>query len=194
MKRAIGSILLMGVLAIGCDRPTEPVAQAGGNPPAPPPTTAPAPQQPRPPSYIAIDSQPHEFPAARLTLQVREGRVFALLFSDDPPEALHRNYAGNSYYLPMTLDIDSPAQLVDAMWIARRSETDAIDKAEGIFLLGDRYQLVPLDVEVGFEPLDERETVVLVRGFFRQTDTHNPQLPAQVLPITARLAAEVKIR
>jgi hypothetical protein len=194
MKRAIGSILLMGVLAIGCDRPAEPVAQGNGDPPATQPTTAPAQQQPRPPSFIAIDGQPHEFPAARLTLQVRDGRVFALLFSDDPPEALHRDYLGNSYYLPMTLEIDSPAQLVDAMWVARRSETDEIDKAEGVFLRGDRYQLSPLDVEVAFEPLDARETVVLVRGLFRQTDTRNPHAPAQILPLTARLAAEVKVR
>lgn len=187
-------VALSGVVLLGCDRDPgrRPVA-ASMMPREDPATSAPATQPLRPPSFITIEQQPYEFPPARLGLQVRDGRVLALLFSDDPRDAINRGYLGHSYYLPMNLDIGSIEELPEAVWSCRTSVADASDSNAGIFLEGDRVQLVPVDVQVSFEPLDERETVVILRGGFRWKDDDRAA-PPRIVGVSARLAAEVKVR
>jgi len=194
LRRFMVLLIVCVGIVIGCERKPEgaPSAGATGAPnetPATLPTTLPT----RPPSFIAIEHQPYEFPPARLSLQVRDGKVTALLFSDDPRDAINRDYLGHSYYLPMTLDIGSVDELPDAVWSCRVSAADQSDSNAGIFLEGDRVQLVPTDVQVSFEPLDDRETVVILRGGFRWKDDDRTA-PLRIVSVSARLAAEVKVR
>lgn len=194
MLRRFTVLLIVCGSVVGCERkPDGSPAASATAPPTETPTTLPATLPARPPSFIAIEQQPFEFPPARLSLQVRDGKVMALLFSDDPRDAINRNYLGHSYYLPMTLDIGSVDELPDAVWSCRVSAADQSDSNAGIFLEGDRVHLVPTDVQVNFEPLDDRETVVIVRGGFRWKDDDRTA-PPRVVNVSARLAAEVKVR
>lgn len=194
MFRRLPVLLIVGVGVAGCERESQspPVVSATQSS-TEIPTTQPATLPTRPPSFIAIDQQPYEFPPARLSLQVRDGRVAALLFSDDPRDAINRDYLGHSYYLPMMLDIGSVDELPDAVWSCRVSAADQSDTNAGIFLEGDRVQLVPVDVQVRFEVLDERETVVILAGGFRWKD-EDRTAPLRMVSVSARLAAEVKLR
>jgi hypothetical protein len=198
VRRAISlSVTVALGLAAGCERDEVASPAPAASPlvtvsaPATQPATRPT---QRPASFVVIDQQPYEFPAAKLTLQIRDGKVWAQLFSDDPREAISRDYAGNSYYFPLSLEVESVADLVSATWSQRRSEADDTDTNVGIFLEGDRVQLEPAEVLVRFETLDDRETVVILSGLFRWRDERDPLGPPREVPVSARLAAEVKVR
>lgn len=187
-------VILPAILLVGCERKPDGAPLAAGVAPSTGPATVPPVTQPaRPPSFITIERQPYEFPPARLSVQARDGKVSALLFSDDPRDAINRGYLGHSYYLPMNLDIGSVEELPDAVWSFRSSVSESGDSNAGIFLEGDRVQLVPVDVQVSFEPLDERELVVILRGGFRWKDDDHAAAP-RIVGVSARLAAEVKAR
>src|SRR4051812_23839538 len=108
-----GTMMTIGALIAGCDRaPVQPLSPNGS--PTTVPTTAPtttasvAPAASQPaPSLININGHSTVFPAARMRLESDGQHVVALVFSDDPKDALKDNYIGNSFYLRMELDIDS---------------------------------------------------------------------------------------
>jgi hypothetical protein len=184
--------LIFATLApLACDRAPQASTTTPPTPSEPVPATQPA---VRSPAFIAIEGVQSQFPPAKLTLSSAEGgRVAAELFSDDPPQAFRRSYMGNSFYLPMTLQIDSPARLGEAVYVMRRSANDEADTAAGIFLDNDKIMLTPIELRVIFEPLDERETVVILAGTFSLIDRADANATPKTVKVTARLAAEVKV-
>ena len=122
VRKACGfsAILATALIAIGCER----------NAPAPTAaTTAPATQ----PAFSLININGHStvFPPARMRIERDDDHLIAILFSDDPREALNENYTGNSFYLRMNLDINDPAEITATewrwlMWIATESWTSIL--------------------------------------------------------------------
>jgi hypothetical protein len=154
------------------------------------------------------------FPAARVRLESDGRNLVALLYSNDPREALKSNYAGNSFYLRMVLDIDDASKLNDARWsyTAPSSGGDReADSPYGIFLGGRKIALQPFDVKARFKvesadasgggggggaspttnPSGGGATTVLLSGQFRILDDTPGRGPAQVLPVTAELPVQV---
>jgi hypothetical protein len=194
--KAGGWIILMAfAVAIGCDE-LEPAVKTQPAPPAIPapataPATAPAATQPAS-SLMNINGHMTIFPAARLRLDSDGQHVVALLYSDDPRDALKDNYTGNSFYLRMVLDIDEPAKLADAQWTyTAPSSSEREDSPYGIFLGGRKIALQPFDVRGMFKVNDEG-TMVLVSGQFQILDDTPGRGPAQVLPIAAELPVRVE--
>jgi hypothetical protein len=95
------------------------------------------------------------FPAARLRVESDGQNLVALLYSNDPREALKSNYAGNSFYLRMVLEIDDVAKLNDARWSYTAPSSGAGDREAdspyGIFLGGRKIALQPFDVKARFK-------------------------------------------
>ena len=145
-------------------------------------------------SVININGHSDIFPAARLRLEQEDGRIVALLFSDDPREALKDNYTGNSFYLRMELDVVDPGELSQAQWhFQSHSSSEREDSPYGIFLVGRKTQLQPFDVQARFAR-DGGTTIVHLAGQFQVIDTkatEKPGLP-QVIPVAASLAVRVE--
>ena len=163
-------------------RPTDPPAEGAATRPA---------EEEAAPVYINIDGVPHEFPSARLYLKRSGDRVRAILLSDDPPEALQRDYAGDSFYFEMDMELPTaetrPADpghvtaedLAAAEWIFRNDATERADSPSGVFL-GGKSHLQPLRVSVWFAPLDEKTVIVTLEGWFADYDKTAPrQAPAR---------------
>jgi hypothetical protein len=101
-------------------------------------------------TLLLIDGKLQQFPPALLRLRTIDGQVSALLCTDDPPEAIKDDYKGNSFYLPMTLDISDSSAIGTAEWKFQSASSGGVDSLDGIFLHGARQQLEPLDVVVDF--------------------------------------------
>src|SRR4030095_180099 len=109
------------------------------------------------------NGQPAIFPPARMRLEDDGQQVVAMLFSDDPKEALKNNYAGNSFYLRMELDVADIAELPQAQWRYQApSAADHDDSPYGIFLVGRKDQLEPFDVRATFRRDGESVVTVLL--------------------------------
>jgi hypothetical protein len=159
-------------------------------------------------SVMNINGHLTTFPAARVRIESDGRDVVALLYSDDPREALKSNYTGNSFYLRMVLDIDDASKLVDAAWAytapsSGDREREA-DSPYGIFLGGRRIALQPFDVRVRFKadgetaaarpttsPSAPAAMTALISGKFRILDDTPGRGPAQVLPISAELPVQI---
>ena len=144
-------------------------------------------------SLMNINGHLTVFPAARLRLESDGRNVIALLYSDDPREALKSNYTGNSFYLRMALDIEDPEKLHDATWkyaAPSGSEREA-DSPYGIFLGGRKIALQPFQTSARFKVDEKGETLVQLGGQFRVLDDTPGKGPAQVLPLSAELAVQV---
>jgi hypothetical protein len=155
--------LLAIVCAWGCEKAGQNPTASAMNPPA---ATSPATATTQPAyTFLLIDGKLEQFPPALLRLQCKGGQVTALLCTDDPPEALKDSYQGNSFYLPMVLDITDGSEIGTAQWKCSAGN-DRIESPEGIFLHGARLQLQPFkDVEVDFTG-NEPKVTVSMRGQF----------------------------
>ena len=141
-----------------------------------------------------INGHTSVFPAARLRLEQEEDHVVALLFSDDPREALRDNYTGNSFYLRMELNVSSPDELTQAEWHYQApSSAEREDSPYGIFLTGRKLQLQPFDVRARFKRNEAGVMVTYMSGQFQVIDGNSPgpSRLAQVLPVAAELPVRV---
>ena len=192
MKRA----LLLALIAIGagCEDPSSPTPA----PKSPGATTTPAPASlpatttaaTVPAAVIKVNGTPMEFPSARLRVEEENDKVVALLFSDDPREALKDNYKGNSFYIRMELDISDTTELSSATWhYAAPSAAEREDSPYGIFLTGRAVQLRPFKVDAAFRQ-DENVTIVMV-GQFEVIDDKSDHGPPRMMPVETRLVARI---
>ena len=175
----------------GCDR-SAPVAR----PPTPPAATAPATSAPATTtaaiSVINVNGHATVFPAARLRLEQQDDRVIALLFSDDPRDALKDNYTGNSFYLRMELDITDPKEIARSEWHYQApSAAQREDSPYGIYLTGRKVQLQPFDVRARFK-LSGAGTTVLISGQFEVIGEAGDRRDPQVIPVAAELATSAE--
>jgi hypothetical protein len=163
---------------------TGPATQASAVEPASQPAT----------SLMNINGHVTAFPPARLRLETDGQNVVALLYSDDPREALKRNYTGNSFYLRMPLDITDPARLADATWnYTAPSGTDReADSPYGVFLGGRKIALQPFKVSARFK-VEGDATTAMVMGNFQVLDDTPGRGPAQVLPVSAEMPVQIDV-
>jgi hypothetical protein len=199
---AVGAAVLSGAGG-GCDRSAPPQQPPVPTPVAPatsPVAVAPAPAAgpattptSRPTSsLINVNGHMTVFPAARLRLESDGQRLVALLFSDDPKDALRDNYTGNSFYLRFDLDVDDPGKLLDATWhYTAPSSGDQEDSPYGIYLGGRKLQLQPYDFSGRFKATEEGTEVLFTGQFKVLDDTAARGGPAQL--VTAAAALPVRI-
>jgi hypothetical protein len=210
IRAAVG--LMVAALALGCDdgsrssksTPSTPApatapAAASAGAAAGPATTASAAvgvdgvvaTQPAS-SLMNINGHMMTFPPARLRVESDGQNVVALLYSDDPREALKSNYTGNSFYLRMVLDITDPSKLPDASWnyTAPSSSEREADSPYGIFLGGRKIALQPFKVSARFKTESDTTSALLI-GNFQVLDDAPGRGPAQVLPVSAELPVRI---
>ena len=201
---AVGLLVAAAALGVGgCDGGGGSDAPSPG--PVPPVTTAPSDTAPATTaaatepvatqpatSLMNINGHLTVFPPARLRLESDGQNVDALLYSDDPREALKRNYTGNSFYLRMALDITDPEKLADANWnyTAPSAGDREADSPYGIFLGGRKIALQPFMAGARIK-VEGEETTVLLLGNFQVLDDTPGRGPAQVLPVSAELAVQI---
>jgi hypothetical protein len=199
--RTLVSILCI-LPIVGCEKreAAQPSTAPAGNVPAMTekqvairPTSMPATTQSSP-SYIWIDQRRYEFPSARIVVKTKDDQLSALMYSDDPPNAIEDKYAGNSFYLEMTgLDLPDTGKLAGAVWNYRAPNSERIDTVSGIFLEGRHQHLQPFDVRVEFRS-DVTPIQLLVGGSFLMFDNENDQQPGRLVNVRAELSADIKVR
>ena len=214
ISAAVGLLLAAAVAVSGCDDGGGGGGAGGAASPGPmtPSTTAPAATTTStttgpatPASAIEPASQPATslmninghvtvFPSARLRLETDGQNVVALLYSDDPREALKRNYTGNSFYLRMVLDVSDPARLADATWnyTAPSGSDREADSPYGVFLGGRKIALQPFKVSARFK-VEGDATTAMVMGNFQVLDDTPGRGPAQVLPVSAEMPVQIDV-
>ena len=112
-------------------------------PELPSPATAPAASLSA--SFMHINNRLVMFPPAKLKLTEEGSRLMALLYTDDPPEAIKDDYTGNSYYLQMALDVSDVKDLAKATWSHKSRTSEREDSPFGIYFSGHKVQLQPHD-------------------------------------------------
>jgi hypothetical protein len=188
-------MLAVLVTAPGCDRggtssapATQPIAGQTTALPAPPATQAAA-------AYIWVNDRMYEFPPARVILRHKDERLIALLFSDDPPNAIDDNYAGNSFYLELSeLETPESGKLDGATWSYKAPNSERAESVSGIFLHGRRSHLQPFDVRIQFEGADSPVTARIIASTFLQFDSTEVRTPGKLVTVRAELSADVKER
>jgi hypothetical protein len=190
----------MWLAMAGCDRTpppqaaqpaTAPVRVAIAPPPATTPATTTATSQPAN-SFVQINDRMTIFPPARLRIESDGQHLVALLFTDDPKDALKDSYTGNSFYLRMELDVDNVEELAQARWhYTAPSSGDREDSPYGIYLGGKKLQLQPYDVRGAFK-VDGDATAVLISGQFQVVDDSTGKGPPQLVPVAANLPVRVQ--
>jgi hypothetical protein len=140
---------------------------------------------------------PRQFPPARLRLVAKgDEPVTALLFSDDPKEAINKDWAGDRFYLQFPLQHVSDVQKVDgAEWWFQASASEREESANGIFMKGDRYHFEPFNVRVRLEGKPATGGLsIQIAGQFFQYDTANPNTPPRLVNVRGILLPKVEIR
>lgn len=145
-------------------------------------------------SVMSIDGDRLAFPGAKLRVAVDDGKVIALLHSDDPRDAINEDYHGNSFYFQMELDAADPAQFAASSWRFVAASASQDDSPYGIFLDGHRQQLQPLDVKVTFDAISPAETTVWIVGKFLRVDVQDMNEPPRVISLAARLDAQTIVK
>jgi hypothetical protein len=166
----------LAIIVAGCDRnavtpsPVAPPAAQTSEVPATMPSAdvADAPDTQPTGTILAVDGRLYPFPRGMLRLRTSDGKVSALLYTDDPAQAIKDDYAGNSFYLPMNLDIASADEIGTAHWVFHADSSDRDDSPNGIFLHGHSIQLQPVDVDVQFSGGASAPTMD-IRGRFLET-------------------------
>jgi hypothetical protein len=143
---------------------------------------------------------PCAFPQARLRL-VSHGDepVSAMLFSDDPKEAINKDWAGDRYYFQMPLQqITDLSHLDGAEWgvMASTSAADREETGNGLFLHGDRYHLEPINIDVHFDGTPGKPGGVQIRmaGQFLQYDSMNPSAQPTTVTVVGILMPRVETK
>jgi hypothetical protein len=140
---------------------------------------------------------PRQFPPARLRLVGKADEpVTALLFSDDPKEAINKDWAGDRFYLQFPLQGVSDAHKVDgAEWWFQASASEHEETPNGIFMKGDRFHFEPFNVRVRLEGKPATGAMsVQIAGQFFQYDTANPNTPPRLVNVRGILLPKVEIR
>jgi hypothetical protein len=195
----LAASVLACALVVGCDsKDATPQPSSGSASPAP--TSAPSTQAAdsiaptTQPSTLLIDGKPIEFPPAKLRVSKTDGHVVARLYTNDPKAALADDYHGNGYDLLMQLDdINSPAEIYNAVWDFKAASHDSPTTPYGIFLDGIRYQLVPSQVTAHFIGDSLMVRVDLQGQFIRQNQT-DPNDPSKLVNVSGRLLAPVEYK
>jgi hypothetical protein len=185
----------------GCDRRDAKHASADTTPnpvapttPATNPSTQLADATPkRPPVAMQIEGKRSEFPSAKLRVGSSDGKVIALLYSDDPKDALKDQYAGNSFYFQMELDADEVKNFASSDWRFKASSNEQTDSPYGIFLDGHREQLQPMEVVVTFEPAGTDETLITISGKFLRVNLEDTT-PSRLVPLLAEFNAKTVLK
>jgi hypothetical protein len=188
------SLFVMVAVLFGCD-------QSGDAPgPTTAPNPAPAPELPGPATapttaptaaFMHINNRIVMFPAAKLKLTDDGSKVIALLYSDDPPEAIKDDYSGNSFYLQMSLSISDVKDLGSAAWVHRSRSQEREDSPYGIYLSGRKVQLQPYEVRATFSGGDPTSATVTIGGtFLMWNDADSTGLPQSVL-VSGEIPARV---
>jgi hypothetical protein len=168
-------------VAVNVAPATEPMAAIAA------PATVPATQ---PMATLDIGGNAVEFPPAKLVITKKSGGIDAILCSDDPPNAIQSNYAGNSFMIEMKLDIEDPADLPTAVWEFKTDKREPQDSTTGIFLNGSKRQMQPADVRVTFAK-DGDHLVASVGGKFVLFDSTDVSAPVQLVDVNGKLNAVV---
>ncbi len=216
VRTAAAVVMLAAIVAIGCDdRSARSSRGQGGSQPqasashaatagssdaaaqtasAGQPATHPADAQSAK-SFLSIDGKIVEFPSARLRLTKTEEGVRALLYSNDPKEAISANYKGNSFNFDIPLKIADPHDIADAEYYFQSPTSEAEEESpNGIFLNGIRgTQLQPQDVVIKFDG-DSPKVTARIAGRFLVVSADANSAPGQFVPVTGTLfmTAEVK--
>jgi len=144
---------------------------------------------------ILVDRQRLQFPAAKLILRDRGDSLHALLYSDDPPEALTEAYRGNSFYIEMVLEASPEMQNVTtSRWVYKAPTSDRSDTVSGIYLDGQRQHLQPFDVVVEMEHQGSPARVWVSGDFLLYDAAAAPNMPGQMIPVMAELDADLTVR
>jgi hypothetical protein len=198
--------LVIGIVCLasadGCDRLKAQLPTAK----APAPTTAPVPSiaivapstinaveaaDITPPGCVMIiDHHPIQFPQALLRIHQTDGHVMALLYSDDPKDALDNSYRGNGFYFQLKLDDVADAKFAQATWIHHSETSGRAETPYGIFLDGHRRQLQPLDVRIRLLPSATGGMTAEMGGTFLSVDPQDSLAATQEVVVTARLLAD----
>lgn len=169
--------------------PADPAQTAGADQPS----TVPTATQPAN-AFLTVDGAITTFPPARLRLTRTDEGVRALLFSDDPREAISADYRGNSFYFDIPLKVPEPKDVTDAEYYFKAPDSDAEqDSPNGIFLNGMRTHLQPQDMVLTFRG-EWPKVVASIGGRFLVVDTANDSTPGQFAGVAGNLmtTAEVK--
>jgi len=180
-------------LLAGCDdRPAAPTTIPVAAPASPPATTSqPSSQPTRPPAVLMIDQQQMEFPPAVLRLRPQDDQLHPILSSDDPKEALNRDYTGNSFYIELPGRFTEAAELDDKPFLFVTQSSEREDKPTGIFLQGNRYQLQPSNVKIELRG-ESPKMEAWVSGTFLMFDLRDDTAPGRLIAVAGRLNVEVK--
>jgi hypothetical protein len=192
LRRWIAGMTIVSAMA-GCDRPPAQSVPAPTTVPAPAATTTASAASTQPlNSLININGHSTAFPPARMRLETDGQHLVALVFSDDPKDALKDNYTGNSFYLRMELDVDSTEKLADANWhYTAPSSGDREDSPYGIYLGGKKIQLQPYDVMGRFK-ITDGGTAVLLSGQFQVVEEATTRGPPQLVPVGADVPVRIE--
>ncbi|HVT88129.1 MAG TPA: hypothetical protein VHD56_04695 [Tepidisphaeraceae bacterium] len=175
-----------------CERRNDPVPTTNISEPAATQTAILPTTMPVLPAAISIDQQIYEFPPASVLLINRDDQIIAQLSTDDPPQATQDDYAGNSFYLEMPLDVTGNT-LGDAQWQYKTADMEREEGITGIFLNGRKKVLQPFDVRVGFNS-SSSPMLVLINGTFLLFDNQDAQAPVQKVSITGQFPARVHVQ
>lgn len=148
----------------------------------------------RPPVAMRIEDKRVEFPPAKLRVGASDGKVIALLYSDDPKDALKDQYAGNSFYFQMELDADEVKNFADSDWRFKATSNEQTDSPYGIFLDGHRKQLQPVEVSITFEPAGGDETLITVSGKFLLVSVDDATQPSRLVQLLAEFNAKTVLK
>jgi hypothetical protein len=182
----------------GCDRPKEaklPAQEAAATAPMVEPATQPAATLPSaPPIAMRIEDRAVEFPSAILRIGTSDDKVVALLYTNDPKDALKDQYAGNSFYFQMELDVEEMKDFADSDWRFKSTSSEKGDTPYGIFLDGHRQQLQPVDVKISFEPAGGDQTLVSISGQFLLVHVDDASQPSKVVQLLAEFPAKTVLK
>jgi hypothetical protein len=154
-------------------------------------------------SAMHVGNAPVMFAPAVLHLIPEDGGTKAILFSDDPDDAMNADWDGNAFYFQMffegmTVDEvlgqsglaggieDGP---VVAEWVFQHEGSERRDTRNGLFLAGGDRTLQPEAGEIIIDAEGARLSV-RVAGFFRQFEGDRDNVGRQV-PVRAVLYPEV---
>ena len=204
--------VLGGLLLLGCDGED---AAPPTVPPTPAPTVPdeststsnadPAPvveQTPPQNAAVRIDDVALEFPPAVLVLRETKDGCVALLYTDDPKEALDRNYRGHSFFFEMPLpelsvsDVllggtaDTPAgRRLTTEFRFAEEESRRKHSGNGLFLDGGRITMEPSQADFILDPNGESLSVE-VRGWFRRFEG-DEAFSGEMVTVRAVLVPEI---
>ena len=199
MRRFVVPILFV-ISLIGCDRPKDTKAPPATEPtmvavaPATAPTTQATSQPKAPPIAMKIEDRLVQFPPAKLRVGTADGKVVALLYTDDPKDAIKNEYSGNSFYFQMQLDADEVKKFADSDWRFKAESNEQADTPYGIFLDGHRKQLQPVDVAITFEPAGGDQTLISISGKFLVINVEDASQPTSLVPLLAEFTAKTVLK